>query len=99
METNNLINFELECTLLDTFAGLSSLFGSIGSLYRSDYALFTVAFFRTNHVSTVLFRLVHERFCPLNKRFHIFLRLVLRQTDAHRYIDPLTQDRGKSLFP
>ena len=30
MERNNLINFELECTWLDTFAGLSSLFGSTG---------------------------------------------------------------------
>ena len=34
----------------------------------------------------------------MNERLHLFLRLVLRKTDAHRHMNVLTRRRGESFF-
>jgi hypothetical protein len=35
---------------------------------------------------------------PVNEPFNLLLRLVLRKTDAHRYMDVLTRRRGEILL-
>ena len=46
---------------------------------------------RTNPVSPILISLVYELVYSMNKRFYLFLRLVLRESNAYGHFDFLTK--------
>ena len=54
---------------------------------------------RTNLTSAGLFYLIHKLIYPVHKCLYLFIRLVLRQTNAYRHINLLTRDQGKIFFP
>ena len=70
----------------------------MGSKCGLPFELCLKLWLRTNPIFSVLFPLVHELVNPVNEGLHLFLRFVLRKTDAHRHMDVLTRRRGESLL-